>query len=231
MTDDIIAARKSPELIEYLLKRRSVSIKNMGEPGPSSGQVETILRAAARVSDHGRMFPWYFIVFAGETRREAGELLKRAWRAEEPEAASAKLELEAERFLRAPAVVAVVSRVRRGKHPVWEQVLSAGAACQNLCLAANSLGFGTSWVTEWYAYSSVFKQGLGLDTQDHIAGFIYIGTPKEMPEERERPDMDSIITLWEPGGVLNKGLPAYDEKGESFPEHKFDFPRGHHHGS
>jgi nitroreductase len=222
MPDKIIAAKPQAEVLDYLLHRRSVSVKHLGAPGPDPEQVNIILKAAARVPDHGRMNPWYFVVFSGEARIQAGEILKKAWLAEEMDAAPAKLELEAERFLRAPVVVAVISRVREGKHPLWEQVLSAGAACQNLCLAANAMGFGTNWVTEWYAYSNIFRNELRLDERDHIAGFIYIGTPAEQPEERERPEMAQITTIWTPGVALNKG-DGYGHPGKGFPRTGFDF--------
>ena len=220
MPDNIISAKPDTDLIEYLLKRRSVSIKNMAAPGPDDAQIRTMLQASARVPDHGKLFPWYFVVFKGDRRRMAGEILKKAWLTEEPEAAPAKLELEAGRFLRAPVVIAVISRMREGKHPLWEQVLSAGAACQNLCLAANALGFGTSWVTEWYAYNEVFRREIGLDERDHAAGFIYIGTPVEQPAERERPDMNLITTEWTPGRKLNKGE-NYGHPGMGLPRAGF----------
>src|ERR1035437_5476449 len=120
--DTLIAAEPSREFLDYLLRRRSVSIKLMKEPGPDRAQIETILKAATRVPDHGKLFPWHFIVFDGEARRQAGELLKKAWLAEEPGALPAKLELESERFLRAPVVITAVSRIREGKNPVWEQI-------------------------------------------------------------------------------------------------------------
>lgn len=202
---NVIAAKPSPDMLDYLLKRRSVPLKQMGEPGPDDGQIETILKAASRVPDHGKMFPWYFIVFKGEARREAGEMIARAYQQTQPDAAPAKLELEAERFLRAPVVIGVISRIRKGKNPAWEQILSAGAACQNLCLAANALGFGTNWLTEWYAYNNTFRAELGLDPEDHIAGFIHIGTPAAPPEERDRPDIKEIVTDWKPGQKLKKG--------------------------
>lgn len=221
--DALIAAEPSPELQDYLLKRRSVSIKFLKEPGPDRTQISHILKAAMRVPDHGKMFPWYFIVFEGEARRQAGELLKKAWLAEEPGALPAKLDFEGERFLRAPVVIAAVSRVREGKNPIWEQILSAGAAAQNLCLAANAQGFGTCWVTEWCAYSETFRHELGLDERDNIAGFIYIGTPSELPAERDRPDPAQITTFWAPGAALNKGS-GYGQAGTGLPRKGFKFP-------
>ena len=194
-----------PSLTDFLLKRRSTKIAALSAPAPSSEELDIILKIASRVPDHGKYAPWYFIVFEGEARQKAGTLLREAYAAENPDTAIAKLDLEAERFLRAPLVIAVVSRIKPGKHAQWEQILSAGAACQNLCLAANSLGFGTNWLTEWYAYSPDFKAALGLDEKDNIAGFIYVGTPTAVNEERERPDLQNIVTYWENGKPLNKG--------------------------
>jgi nitroreductase len=211
----------APDLLDYLQRRRSCPLKNMGEPGPGRAQVETILKAAARVPDHGKLFPWHFIVFDGPARAQAGALLAAAWKEENPQQAEpAKLELESGRFARAPLVIGVISRVREGKHPVWEQILSAGAACQNLCLAANALGFATNWLTEWYSYSPAFKAALGLDARDHVAGFIYIGTATGQPDERPRPDLSAITTWWQPGAALNKGA-EYGQAGLGIPRAGF----------
>ena len=127
-----------------------------------------------------------------------GEVFAKACEAEERVPPSpVRLELERGRFLRAPLVVGVISspKLRPGA-PEWEQVLSAGALCFNICLAANALGFGTSWITEWIAYSPAVRQALGLGDNERIAGFIYIGRAMELPEERERPVIDKLLTRW-----------------------------------
>jgi nitroreductase len=96
-------------------------------------------------------------------------------------------------------VVAVISRVVDNKAaPEWEQILSVGAACQNLIVAATSLGFGAQWITEWTAYSPGVREALGLAPNERIAGFVYIGTAKEKPEERERPALADIVSDWRP---------------------------------
>lgn len=177
-----ISALPLPAMIDFLQRRRSSKISNIGEPGPAADQLQVILRSAARVPDHGKLVPWRFIVFAQDARAKAGALLRDAWRHEDPDATEAKLDLEAERFLRAPLVIAVVSSIKEGKSPEWEQVLSAGAACYNLCLAANGLGFASTWITEWYAYNPVFQKAMGLDPEkEKFAGFIYLGTAKADP--------------------------------------------------
>lgn len=192
-------------IIDTLLSRRSTPVKSLSEPGPSPEQVRQILSAAARVPDHNKLAPWWFVVFDGDARQAFGEVLRRAYLLEDAQAAPAKLDLEAEKFLRAPLVIAVISRIKDGKAPQWEQVLSAGAACFNLCLAANTMGFGTNWLSEWPAYNNKVRAALGCDERDNIAGFIYIGTQSEKPEERERPALPNIVTAWSDGYAPNKG--------------------------
>ena len=184
--------------LELLLKRRSVKPIMMTEPGPSPAELEAILTAAARVPDHKKLAPWRFILFEGEARADFGRVLLKALRAEEREAPSAaRLETERTRLMRAPTVVAVISRVTPNPAaPEWEQVLSCGAACFNLCLAANALGYGTSWITEWYSYSRTVQAALGLERNERIAGFIYIGTAKELQPDRDRPQLDQIVSRW-----------------------------------
>lgn len=214
---DLIAGKKSDELLDYLSRRRSVPAKDLTEPGPTTEQIEAMISAAARVPDHGRMFPWHFIVFRDGARYELGAILKAAQLKKDPDTPVEKIVQEEKRFLRAPVVIAVISRIRPGKHPRWEQTLSAGAACQNLCLAANALGFGSNWLTEWYAYDDHVRDALGLDERDQIAGFIYIGTPALIPDERPRPETALLTTWWSKDTPLNCG-DNYDKAGFSLPE-------------
>ena len=101
--------------------------------------------------------------------------------------------------MRAPIVIAVISRVvPNPAAPEWEQILSAGAACQNMINAAAALGFGAQWITEWYGYSETVRQALKLAPNERVAGFVYIGTAKEKPDERERPKLADIVSVWTP---------------------------------
>ena len=185
--------------LDLLLRRRSVSANALGEPGPSEAELELILRAASRVPDHKKLVPWRFLLFQGGARAAFGKVLAETCRTEENDAGAFRLETEAKRFLRAPLVIAVISRVVETKGaPEWEQILSAGAACQNLIVAANALGYATQWITEWCAYSEGVRRALGLAPNERVAGFVYIGTPKEQPEERERPALSEIVAAWSP---------------------------------
>ena len=186
-------------VIDHLLARRSVSANSLGEPGPSAAELELMLKAASRVPDHKKLVPWRFLLFQGEARAAFGKVLAEVCHAEEKDPGAFRLANEAQRFLRAPLVIAVISRVvKNPAAPEWEQILSAGAACQNLILAATALGYGAQWITEWYGYSPGIRRALALAGNERVAGFVYIGTPKEQPEERERPKLAEIVAPWRP---------------------------------
>ena len=185
----------APDAVSLLLSRRSGSAKAMGKPGPSKKQLEQILAVAGRAPDHGKLFPWRFIVFEGKGRERMGDILAEAVEAEGERAK--QVEEERGRFLRAPLVIGVISRIREmHKIPVWEQELSAGAVCQNILVAATALGFVGNWVTEWYAYHPKVKEQLGLKPGERVAGFIYIGTPTVALEERPRPELKDIVSYF-----------------------------------
>ncbi len=186
-------------IIAFLSARRSVKPDRLVAPGPSAEELETILTIASRVPDHKKLAPWRFIVLEGDARARLGEVVAQACVAAEKEPPShVRLETERTRLSRAPLVIAVVSRVTVHRSaPEWEQVLSAGAACLNLCLAANALGYGTSWITEWIAYNEAVGAALKLGDGERIAGFIYVGTATERSEDRERPALSDIVTRWQ----------------------------------
>jgi nitroreductase len=185
----------APAAISLLLSRRSGSAKTMGRPGPSKKQLGQILRVAGRTPDHGKLFPWRFIVFEGKGRERFGAILVEVLEAEGER--PKQIEEERGRFLRAPLVIGVISSAREmHKIPVWEQELSAGAVCQNILTATHALGFVGNWVTEWYAYHPLVKEKLGLKSGERVAGFIYIGTATEALEERPRPELDKIVSYF-----------------------------------
>lgn len=210
-------------MLDTLLARRSTAIKNLAAPGPSPEQIDRILTAAARVPDHNKLAPWWFVVFEGEARENFGHVLREAYLLEDKDAAPAKLDLEAEKLLRAPVVIAVISRVKESKIPQWEQFLSAGAACFNLCLAAEASGFGYNWVTGWPTFNTKVRDALGCDGRDNIAGFIYLGTQTEKSEERERPALPDIVTRWAHGYTPNKG-DQYGKAGMGIPTAGIEIP-------
>ena len=186
-----------PEMSDFLLSRRSIVVRNMVEPGPSDADIEKILRAGMRVPDHGRLTPWRFKIIRGDAREKMGDILGEAFQKANPDCIEEQVEIEKERFLRAPLVIAVISTTNpEHKIPEWEQILSSGAACQNMLTSALSMGYAAQWITEWYAYNGDVKAALGLDAADRIAGFLYLGTRTEDPTDRARPEYGDIVSEW-----------------------------------
>jgi nitroreductase len=181
--------------LALLHSRRSGSAKAMAGPGPSDEEIMSILAAAVRVPDHGKLAPWRFILFEDEARARLGEVLVTCVLEDDPKASSERLEQERNRFLRAPLIVGVVSRVREGiAIPEWEQILSAGAVCETILMAAHAMGYVANWLTEWCAYHPRVKDALGLTAGERIAGFIYIGMSAVPLEDRPRPDVEKLLT-------------------------------------
>jgi nitroreductase len=183
------------DTIEFLKTRRSVKPREMSGPGPSPAEIETILTVGARVPDHGKLAPWRFIVFEGEARARAGDVIAGVFARNNPQAEPADIEVERRRLMDAPLVIAVVSFSRpHPKVPEWEQQLSAGASAMNILTAASALGYGANWLTGWFAFDRDVLDGLGLKPGEKIAGFIHIGTPTKPNEDRPRPALSDIVT-------------------------------------
>jgi nitroreductase len=183
------------DAIELLKVRRSVKPREMTAPGPSPAELETILTIGARVPDHGKLAPWRFIVFEGDARVRAGEIIAKVFAKKNPAAPAADIEVEKKRLTDAPLVIGIVSFTRpHPKVPPWEQELSAGASAMNIVTAATALGYGACWLTGWFAFDRDVLDGLGLKADEKLAGFIHIGTPTKPNEDRPRPALSAIVT-------------------------------------
>mgnify|MGYP003387253098 CR=1 FL=1 len=211
------------EALTQLLTRRSTSVKDMTAPAPTEAELEQILRVATRVPDHGKLAPWRIIILRGEGALKLGAIAADQFAKQNPEATEAQIAAEHTRFTRAPLCLAVISTPKLGTKPVWEQELSAGAVCLNILHAANALGYGGKWLTEWVAYDAAILAALlssspqrgearwGADEAPlspasppptfpplgggsaRIAGFIYLGSKKLETEDRERPELKDVV--------------------------------------
>lgn len=183
------------KLIDYLAVRRSIPAFQMSEPGPTTAELEQILTLAVRVPDHGKIAPWRFIVYRGEERGRIGEELLAMALQKNPDLSEEMVNVERTRFTRAPVVIAVVSTAApHVKIPEWEQVMSAGAVCLNLLMAANAVGFVSNWLTEWFAYDDRAYPLLGIKPGEKVAGFIHIGSMTFPATERPRPALADVVT-------------------------------------
>jgi nitroreductase len=185
--------------LAVLRHRRSTPSRLLGPPGPDPAQLRALLEAAVRVPDHGKLVPWRLIAITGEAKQRLCEFVGARSLERDPAAAPAVVEKDRLRFSYAPLVLAVVARLTPGhKVPEQEQLLSGGALCFQLLLAADAMGFGAQWLTGWAAYDPAVSLRLGLDGHERILGFVHIGTAREQVPERERPDPMSLLSELSP---------------------------------
>jgi nitroreductase len=187
--------RTSP--LSLLQTRRSGKPRDLIAPGPDAEQLRAILEVALRTPDHGKLAPWRFVIVPLERRAALATLLESAYRAEKPDAGRLEIEAMHQFAHQAPAlVVALSAPVSDSKIPVWEQELSAGAAIMNLLHATHALGFAGGWLTGWPSYNEDVRAAFAKG-DEKIAGFVFIGTPGKVQEERPRPEYDNIVSIWD----------------------------------
>lgn len=192
-----LPVRASAETLALLARRRSAAATTLGPPSPDAGQLDDLLRIATRVPDHGKLAPWRFVLLGGEDKAafvaRLGAIAEGRADAEKASAALAKASAP-------PLAIVVISKlVPSLKIPEWEQVLSTGAVAMNLLLAAQAMGFGANWITDWYSADADALALLGVGAGERVAGFVFIGSPAADPQERVRPDLREIVSVWRPG--------------------------------
>ena len=181
--------------IELLLSRGSAV--RLAEPAPGEEVLDKVFRAALRAPDHGRMRPWRFKIIRGEGLNRFADLLAESLKGRKPDASEEELSRERQKALRSPMIVVAVARIGpTEKIPEVEQVLSAGAATQNILLALHALGFGGVWKTGAAAYDGMVKSRLGLEASDQIVGFLYVGTLAGNVPDVPRPEPAEFVAEW-----------------------------------
>lgn len=189
----------NPALRDYLLTRRSVGQAFLAEPAPHGEELQTLLTIATRVPDHGKLAPWRLVLFIGDARGAAGEKLAEIARRKRPELDEAGLDIERRQFQPAPLVIGVISTAKpHVKIPEFEQLLSAGNVAFNLIHGAYALGYAATWITRWYSFDAEAAAVLGAKEGERFVGFVHIGTPTTVIEDRPRPDLTEIVTHWRP---------------------------------
>jgi len=191
---DALPVAPAPEVLRFLALRRSAAAVTLAEPPPDAEQLADLLRLATRVPDHGKLAPWRFIVLEGVGKAAFVERLEALSRDRGDPSLAAKLA----KLKIPPLAVFVVSTPKPGAIPEWEQLLSSAVVCTNLLYASLAMGLGANWITDWYSYDPEAQAILGLKDGERVAGCVLIGTAREAPLERERPDLEALVTRWNP---------------------------------
>ena len=183
-------------LIGWINSRRSMG--NLDMPAPTRAQIEAAIECAATAPDHKKLNPWRFIVTQGEARHKLGQALLEAAQAkaeQEGEVLSEKdLEKTQNMPLRAPLIITVVTKIQdHYKVPPFEQILSAGAAVQNLILALKAQGFSTVWRTGLLCNEPAVKAYFEVGSDDYVTAFVYTGTSPKSEPARKPMNIESLV--------------------------------------
>jgi nitroreductase len=164
------------ELFDAIATRSTA--KSVVAPGPTAEQISRLLEAAGHAPDHGRLKPWRFMAVNGSERESFANAVAESRRDQNPSYTEEQMELEREKIRRSPSILIAGCVVRKDipKVPEIEQVIAAGAAVENLLLAATELGIGAMWKTGPAAYSARVKAAVGLGADDHIVAILHLGT-------------------------------------------------------
>ena len=182
------------ELFETIFSRQSIG-KVRPDPLPRE-TIEKLLSAAVQAPNHYKVRPWRFVVVSGSARAELGKVMAESLLAKNPSLPPEAAEKERTKPLRAPVVIAVgVEKPAEPKVSEIENVAAVAAACQNILLAATALGLGAIWRTGPAALDLRVKAWLGLDSDQHLLGMIYLGYPDHSPAPVTRPGFDER-TIW-----------------------------------
>lgn len=184
------------ELFEAIFSRRSIGqVKPDPVPRPV---IEQLLSAGAQAPNHFKVRPWRFVVLTGEGRKRLGEAMAESFHQKFPQVAAEALDKERAKPLRAPLIIAVgVDKPVEAKIPEVENLCAAAAASENILLAANALGLAAIWRTGDNARDPLIKKFLGLEADQHLIGFIYVGYPETAPTPAERPSFEDRTTWME----------------------------------
>jgi len=187
----------NPAALDFLLTRRSCPARTLGLPVPGTTELRTLLTAAARTPDHGKLEPWRFIVMDDVALSAlAGQVAARgaALAVAEDKLTKARDEYAMSHL----AVIVVASPKPSDKIPLVEQTYSAGAVCLALLNAALAAGWGANWLSGWPSRDNHITGWLGLAPHEAIAGIIHMGSETAAPPDRPRPDIDAISTWFRP---------------------------------
>lgn len=181
---------RNDALLEAIITRKSIHPKMVEAPAPSDEDLELIFRAAMAAPDHKALQPWHFVIIEGEDLHAFGDLLAQGHKSLHPDASPKKLANKAAKALRAPMIIAVCLHYKEHpKVPRIEQILTCGAAMQQMLLAAQALGYGATVLTGLNVFEDAVHKGLNLADNEELLGLFYIGTPqREMPlKPRQEP--------------------------------------------
>ena len=182
------------DAIKNIIER--VSYKKLLKPFPNNDEMNLVYKAALRAPDHRNLKPSRFIEVRGKGLKKLSEIFVDYAVNNIAGLTEAKLNKIKNAPFRAPMIVVLISKItNHPKVPKIEQMLSTGAATQNMLLTLNALGYGAIWRSGSLALNSKICKYYSIDKKDEIIGYLYIGTP-EQKKNNTKLNINDYVKKW-----------------------------------
>lgn len=184
------------DALALLHQRRSMG--KLTGPAPSAEQLDALYRAALRAPDHKELTPYRFIEISGDGLDRLGELFAESDYQANPHVDEGSLDAARKKPKRAPMIIAVIATITPGlpKVPPVEQIIAAGCAAHAMLCAAYAQGLGAMWRTGTYAHDKIVWRGLGLEENEELIGYLYLGQPGGRYPDAPMRDPGDFVERW-----------------------------------
>ena len=181
--------------IENILQRNSP--RELVAPHPTEDEMNLVFKCALRAPDHAWLRPSRFIQVTGDGLVKLSQIFQDFARENMNDVTDIPLEKYKNTPFRAPMVIIIISNIRsHPKVPEIEQMLSTSAATQNILLALNALGYGGIWRTGKFALNEIISKYLGLDQNQKVLGYLYVGKTSGRQKKLPELDISKFVQKW-----------------------------------
>ena len=181
------------DALDNILNR--VSSRELSFPHPNAEEMSLAYKAALRAPDHAWLRPSSFIEVKGNGLNKLSKIFE-DYALTIPDIEESRVNKYKEAPFRAPMIVILVNTfTEHPKVPAIEQKLSTAAAAQNIMLSLNAQGYGAIWRTGKLAFNKTISKSLGLNVNQEILGFLYIGTNIGKNKKIPNLDTNNFVTI------------------------------------
>ena len=178
--------------LKTILNRKSIPL--MEEPMPTQKELKNIYKAGLRAPDHGSLTPWKFIEVSGNKRKLLSEIFVSATKKIIKNADDKIIKKVKNAPFRSPLIIIVIANIKKKFNiPKIEQILSAGAAAQNMMLASSFYGYHSIWRTGHLAFNHDINKLLNLKKDDVVIGYLYIGSTNKKVPSAKKLNVDNFV--------------------------------------
>lgn len=182
---------------EAIHKRRNVKPEDFNGKIISDEVLNEILELANWAPNHGRTEPWRFFIFDKSSLGEFAAVQEQVYRDHAP--AEKFKEEVALKFARriekvSHAIVIASARGNNPNIPVLEEIQATAIAVQNMWLGATERGVAMYWGSGGPTYFPEFKEPFGLNHEDQILGFLYLGYADQIADGVRQTSIEHKIT-------------------------------------